>query len=98
MLFLDGGRGFSGHVLNATTVAVDVSSPEAMDVPPTMTLIDTSPTVNIGSDITGSGSTIVGGVTTRGAKINVDGFTGLTVGQGLSLNNSTTVFKFDGRL
>lgn len=98
MLFLDGGRGFSGHVLNATTVVVDVSFPEAMDVPPTATLIDTSPTVNIGSDITGSGSAIAAGVTTRGAKINVNGFTGLTVGQGLSLNNLTTVFKFDGRL
>jgi hypothetical protein len=98
MLFLDGGRGFSGHVINATTVAVDVSFPTVMDVPPTATLIDTSPAVNIGSDITGSGSAIVAGVTSRGAKINVDGFTGLTAGQGLSLNNLTTVFKFDARL
>ena len=75
--------------------------PTTMRGVPTPTLIDTTPTVDIGGTTVGSSSTITESTITdaNGWRVRVDGFTGLTAGQaGFGYGSGSDLIDFDAEL
>ncbi|TAN78311.1 MAG: hypothetical protein EPN20_01025 [Magnetospirillum sp.] len=89
------GFGGSGYVISATNVAFSYSfSGSPMRTPPTLSLLDTTPTIAwpIGA-VTGTASTIAAStMTPQGLWVNIGGFSGLTAGQGCAVYQERLFF------
>lgn len=86
------GNGLIGVVLNATTILVSLKYSKRTN--PTINLLTTTPAITAnGGFLSGTGSTIsiYGAKDAYGALVTINGFTGLTVGQVVQINQADLV-------
>ena len=94
------GVGINGFAQNATTVRAGLRYEVEMRAAPTATLLDTTPQILYGAAAqNGVSSTIAGTVvSSQGIRLAIDGFTGLTIGEGIVFNEDTDLLALDARL
>jgi hypothetical protein len=84
------GPGVCGVAITSSRIECTVSFAAELMRTPAISLLDTTPQFRVaGSNVVGVASTIVSAVvTTMGASVIIDGFTGLTAGDGAVFNES----------
>ena len=94
-------RDLQGSAASATVAMFHVSYPVTMRAVPTVTLIDSTPTIEeffIGNS-TGTGSAIAASdLGKEGSKIAINGFTGLTAGSFSTGDNGSPIVLFEAEL
>ena len=94
------GAGITGSAANATNIRAGVRYGVEMRAAPTVALLDTTPQILYTSGAqNGVSSTITGStVTTQGLRLGMDGFTGLTTGEGIIFGEASDLLALDARL
>jgi hypothetical protein len=89
---------FSGVVVSSTTVYLG-SHFEPMRAAPTVTLLDSTPTILVPSQVTGSSATIGGAsIAIDGIRISLTGFTGLTANNGVCGEENAPLIALNAEL
>lgn len=90
------GPGVVGVAITSSRIECSISFAAEMMRAPAVSLLDTTPQFRVaGTNVAGVGSTIVSAVvTTLGASVIIDGFTGLTAGDGAVFNEGGDLLQF----
>jgi len=94
------GTGINGYAASTSRARVSFLHEAEMRVAPTVTLVDTTPNLLYrGTSQNGVSSTIANStISSQGARLEIDGFTGLTIGEGTMFNQLNILFEIDARL
>lgn len=94
------GSGIAGYSSETSTARAAFGYPVEMRAAPTATLLDTTPTLlHANTSQTGSSSAIIGSLlSVARARVSINGFTGLTQGEGVVFNENSDLLELDARL
>ena len=94
------GSGISGYASTTTIARAGFGYPVEMRAAPTATLLDTTPSLlYANTSQAGSSSTITGSIiSAQRARVSIDGFTGLTQGEGVVFSEDSDLLELDARL